>query len=110
MGFVMTLHLWHRKGVWWYSRTIPEDVRGVIGIGPYWRFSLKTSSLREAEALRSEWDTKHQAEIDEIRRMTGHQKLSAIQSQRTRKPTPKKATPADNVRTLHSCMPSLKSP
>jgi len=90
----MTLHLWHRKGVWWYSRTIPEDVRGVIGLGPYWRFSLKTSSLREAEALRSEWDTKHQAEIDEIRRMTGHQKLSAIRSQCPRKPTAKKPTVA----------------
>lgn len=90
----MTLHLWQRKGVWWYSRTIPEDVRGVIGVGSYWRFSLKTSSLREAEALRSEWDTKHQAEIDQIRRMTGHQKLSAIRSQRPRKPTLKKATAA----------------
>lgn len=62
----MPLHLRRRSGVWHYSRTVPDDVSQVVG-ARYWRFSLNTRSLRDAEAQRSKWDCKHQALIESIR-------------------------------------------
>lgn len=62
----MPLHLRKRAGVWHYSRTVPHDVSLAVG-ARHWRFTLNTSSLREAEALRSLWDCKHQALIDRVR-------------------------------------------
>lgn len=76
----MPLHLRIRHGIYHYSRTVPGDVRGVVGC-KYWRFTLGTKNVREAEAARSEWDAKYQAQIDEIRRMTGADKIRAIRSQ-----------------------------
>jgi hypothetical protein len=82
----MPLHLWQRKGIWHYSRTIPEDVRGVIGEGRYWRFTLGTGKLRKAEGLRAEWDVKYDADIKSVRQLTAPQKVTAIRSKHVPKP------------------------
>ena len=81
----MPLHLQKRGGIWHYSRTVPPDVRGVIGVGRYWRFTLGTANVREAEAQRSVLDVKHQEQIDEIRGMTGAQTMQRIRVQHKRK-------------------------
>lgn len=75
----MPLHLRKRAGIWHYSRTVPADVRGLIA-KRHWRFTLGTDSLREAEAKRSEWDAKHQAIIDNVRRMSAGDKIAAIRN------------------------------
>ncbi len=90
----MPLHLRKRAGVWHYSRTVPRDIRGVIG-KPYWRETLDTRSLREAEAARSILDTKHQSLIDDIRRLTDSQRVAAIRRVHPAKPL-EDAHPADN--------------
>ncbi len=75
----MPLHLRKRGGVWHYSRTVPPDVRGVVG-KPYWRYSLKTPNLRDAEILRAESDIRHQREIDQARALHGIDRMKAIRA------------------------------
>ncbi len=73
----MPLHLRKRGGLWHYSRTVPEDVRALIG-RPYWRFTLATGNVREAEAQRSKFDAEYDTLIEEMRDLTNAQKLSRI--------------------------------
>lgn len=90
----MPLHLRKRGGAWHYSRTVPDDVRGIVG-ARYWRFSLRTQSLREAEARRSEWDNKFQTLIDGVRRMSATHKIAAIRDRH--QPTFKGLAPVGSV-------------
>lgn len=75
-------HLQQRGGVWHYSRTVPSDVRPVLGVGRYWRFSLHTSQKSEAASLRDEWDVRYNRQIDEVRKLTGAQRLNRIRTAR----------------------------
>lgn len=95
----MPLHLRKRGGIWHYSRTVPPDVRAVIG-APYWRFTLKTASLREAEALRAEYDAKHQRQIDDVRALKGVDLMRAIRSKPRRDDSlkPHKASRGGTIR------------
>lgn len=76
-------HLQQRGGVWHYSRTVPPDVRPVLGVGRYWRFSLHTPHKSEAASLRDEWDVRYNRQIEEVRKLTGAQKLSRIRTARS---------------------------
>ncbi|MEQ1611368.1 MAG: DUF6538 domain-containing protein, partial [Hyphomicrobiaceae bacterium] len=74
----MSKHLRKRGAVWHYYRDVPPDVRGVLG-KQFWRFSLRTTSQRQAEDARDRWGAKFQAEIAAARGMTPTDKLALFE-------------------------------
>jgi integrase len=75
----MPRHLRKRAGVWHYSRIVPHDVRPVLR-KKYWRFTLGTSKLREAEAQCAKWDWTHQEAIDRIRSLLASPETLAVET------------------------------
>lgn len=73
----MPLHLRKRGPVWHYWRTVPEDVRGVLGVS-HWRFTLKVRDKLTAESLRAQHDVRYDAMIAEARGLDPAETMAAI--------------------------------
>lgn len=87
----MPLHLRKRGAVWHYWRTVPADVRGVLGVS-HWRFTLKVRDKLSAESIRAQHDVKYDAMIAEARCLDPAQTMAAIRAQREPGRAPKVAT------------------
>jgi integrase len=103
-------HLQRRGDVWHYSRTVPPDVRDVIGVGRYWRRSLRTSIKSEAVVARDELDVKFNREIETARNLTGAGRATRIKANIDRRGFVNKLTPdalASSLELLVHGTPSL---
>jgi hypothetical protein len=83
----MAEHLLKRDGIYYYNRRVPDDVRAAFPKSVV-KFSLQTSSLKEAKARRNVADVEWDAKFERLGAKGGEQGAPPAGSQASRQADP----------------------